>query len=170
MTDPTGTASGSGAWWAWAPALLLGSMLTGLGVMAYVAIDDPSFALEPSYYDKAIHWDAQQAEAEASRELGLRLVMSPLVLTSSGAVDVELRVSDRHGAPFTSAELRLEAFANARASRVEKLLLSETAPGVYRAQIGAGLRGLWELRVNVTRGTARYREVLRREIKKAGAA
>ena len=67
----TSVAAGSGTFWAWVPATLLGAMLLGLGTMAYIAIDDPSFALEPNYYDKAVHWDRSQAEARSSQALGL---------------------------------------------------------------------------------------------------
>jgi hypothetical protein len=65
----------SGAFWAWVPATLLGSMLAGLGIMAYIAVDDPTFALEPDYYDKAVHWDRGQTLLRASEASGLPLVL-----------------------------------------------------------------------------------------------
>ncbi len=165
------TTRGAGHFWAWLPAGLLGSMLLGLGSLAYVAIDDPGFALEPNYYDKAVHWDRSQAEARASQALGYRLELGqPLRLSASGSVEVELSLVDRAGAPLSGAEIRVEAFANSAASQVELLLLSEVAPGRYRASLRHGARGLWELRCSVRRGGELYQQVLRRDIAKGGAA
>lgn len=161
----------AGKLWAWVPVLLLGGMFAGLGSMAYLAIDDPGFALEPDYYDKAVHWDRSQAEAAASRALGLQLTLSkPLALARDGSLQLELTIRDRLGASFADAEVRVEAFANAHASRVQGLLLRETAPGVYQAQIAHGSSGLWELRVSVRRGDTRFREVLRHDVSKGDAA
>jgi hypothetical protein len=157
--------------WPWVPVLLLGSMLVGLGGMAYLAINDPGFALEPNYYDKAVHWDQSQAEAAASRALGLQVTFSkPLELSKSGALELELSIRDRDGASFSGARVELEAFANAHASRIESVLLRETAPGVYSAEIARGSRGLWELRIAVRRGDVRYRDVVRAEVGKGDSA
>ena len=159
------------SFWAWVPVLLLGSMFVGLGSMAYVAVNDPGFALEPNYYDKAVHWDRSQAEASASRQLGLKVEVSqPLALTDAGKLELQLTIHDRQGASFAGAQVQVEAFANARASRIEHVTLSEAAPGVYRAEIAHGLPGLWELRLDVRRGAELYREVLRRDVGKGDAA
>src|SRR5215207_10712207 len=143
--DPSN--SSSGAVWAWVPALLLGSMLLGLGVLAYVAIDDPHFALEPNYYDKAVHWDRTQSEARNSAALGLELTLTqPLALAADGSLELELRVTDRERVVQSEAVVELEAFPNAYASLVERLTLNETSPGVYRARLSGRTTGLWELR------------------------
>jgi hypothetical protein len=142
-------------------------MLLGLGSMAYVAIDDPSFALEPDYYDKAVHWDRSQAEARASQALGFRLEPSRAFSANpDGSVDVELTLRDRQGTPLHGAEVRVEAFPIAVATRVEQRSLQETGLGVYRARLRGGTSGLWELRCVVAYGAARYRQVLRVEIAK----
>lgn len=155
--------------WAWVPALLLGSMLLGLGTLAHIAIDDPHFALEPNYYDKAVHWDRARAEQSESRALGLRLSLTEIRVGADGSAEIELRALDARGMPFTSAAVEADAFPNAFATRRQQVSLREAGPGVYRGRLERAMPGVWELRVDVTRQAARYHEVLRPELRKAGA-
>jgi hypothetical protein len=85
-------------------------------------------------------------------------------------VDVQLKVSDQGGRAFSGAEISLEAFPNAYASRVQHVSLRESTPGVYSGHLARGVAGLWELRVVVKQGALRYREVLRYDVLKGGAA
>ena len=170
MNEPTSVTSKAGSFWAWVPALLLGSMFIGLGTLAYVAIDDPNFALEPNYFDKAIHWVQSQADARASRAMGLKLTLAPLVVASNGQVSLTLTIADRANLPLLGAAVQVEAFPNAFASRIETLTLRETAPGVYTGQLAHGLSGLWELRVALQHGATTYHEVLRRDVTKGAKA
>lgn len=164
MNDAAPTRQVTGLFWALVPVVLLGSMVIGLVTLAYVASSDPHFALEPSYYDKAVHWDQAQAEARHSREVGLRLALPErLPITKAGEIELEIRVSDRQAAALFGAEVRVEAFPNAYASQIQNLVLSERAPGVYVGRVARGVVGLWELRVSVQRGTLHYREVIRRD-------
>jgi nitrogen fixation protein FixH len=171
MTAPDPTLSRRGAVWACVPALLLGGMLLGLGVLAYIATDDPHFALEANYYDKAVRWDDTQREARDSAALGLQLALpNTLALSRDGTVEVELRVTDREQAPLQSALVELEAFPNAYASRIERVTLREVAPGVYRARLSGQSRGLWELRFSIATGNLHFRQTLRRDVGKGDAA
>jgi hypothetical protein len=165
------TLSRAGAIWAWVPALLLAAMFIGLGAMAYIAIDDPSFALESNYYDKAVHWDQSQQRARDSRALGLNLALSaPLALSETGKVTVQLSVTDRKRLAFSGADVALDAFPNAYANRVQRLILREIKPGLYVGELSQGVRGLWELRVIVTQGALRYDQVLRADVSHGDAA
>lgn len=171
MTREMAPTSRAGRVWAWVPALLLGSMLVGLGTLVTIAVDDPHFALEPNYYDKAVHWDRARAEASASEALGLTLSLAPaLYREADGSVELELAISDRGGAPFARAQVEIEAFPNAYASRKQHLQLQEVAPGRYRGKLEQGLLGLWELRVGLTRDADRFHHDLRRDVLKRGAA
>lgn len=163
--------SRAGKWWALAPAALLGSMLLGLGTLAAIAIDDPHFALEPNYYDKAVHWDRSQSEARQSQALGYELQLrEPLVLSADGVLALRLRVLDRHGALVEGAEVQVEAFPNAFASKLERLTLREVAPGIYAAKLTGGVTGLWELRCSVRHGGSHFQRILRSDATKPGAA
>ncbi len=171
MTASELTHANAGAVWAWVPLGLLGTMFVGLSSLAYIAIDDPNFALEPNYYDKAVHWDKSQAEARESQALGLKLALTaPLMISAGGKIKVELRVNDRGDAALSGAVVAVEAFPNAHADHVEQLSLRETSPGVYAGELSRGLRGLWELRVVVSQGTRRYAEVLRCDVGKGDRA
>jgi nitrogen fixation protein FixH len=158
----------SGNVWAWVPVMLLGSLLSGLGVMTYLALDDPHFALESNYYDKAVHWDRARAAARESNATGFSLELAPL-LEASGVTEVSLTLRDRDGKPVQGAAVELEAFPNAYASRVARLSLREVAAGKYTAELRGAVLGLWELRVSATSGTAHFQQVLRRDLSKRGA-
>jgi len=155
--------------WAWVPAVLLGSMLVGLGVLTYIAVDDPHFALEPNYYDKAVHWDQARAAARRSSETGFQLKVAPL-LAADGVAPLELELRDRAGNAVQGAEVTVEAFPNAYANHVQRVTLREVTPGRYRAELRGAVLGLWELRLTATSGGARFEQVLRRDMDKRGAA
>lgn len=170
MTHDAKVAPAGGALWAWVPAIMLGSMLLGLGTMAYVAVDDPHFALERDYYDKAVHWDRSQAAARASASSGLSLSLTrPLVTSADGSVEVEVRVTDRENRPVQGARVQLQAFPNAYAERIETSSLRESAPGTYVGRIERGVLGLWELRFGLVSGASRFHEVVRQDVVKGGA-
>jgi hypothetical protein len=166
---PEKTAS-SGKLWAWVPALLLGSMFVGLGSMAYVAVDDPHFALEPNYYEKAVHWDQAQESARRSAKSGMTVTLEPLVESPDGNVEVRFRIGDQGTKPAIGASVVLEAFPNAYANHVQRLVLEETAPGVYTGRLRRASLGLWELRLSATQGTAHFEQIFRQDVAKGNAA
>ncbi len=155
--------------WALVPVALLGVMLLGLGTLAYIAIDDPGFALEANYYDKAVRWDESRAEQRASEALGLSVSVAPLVRSTEGTSLIELSVLTKAGAPLAGATVSLEAFPNAFASRVQRFTLRESAPGVYVGKLVGAVPGLWELRCTVSRSGLDHHSVLRVDVSKAGA-
>lgn len=169
MSRVTSSANG-GSIWAWVPALLLGSMLTGLCTLAYVAMDDPHFALEPNYYDKAVHWDRAREQARQTDALGLQLSLAPLRLSPSGSIELELHVADRAGHALNAAEVSVQAFPNAYARRNQSVVLTPSAAGVYRGTLATGTVGLWELRFSIQHATGQSITTLRRDAVKGGAA
>jgi hypothetical protein len=118
-----------------------------------------------------VRWDESQQQARKSQALGLKLALTePLALSESGKVTVQLSVTDRKTLAFSGAEVVLDAFPNAYANRVQRLVLREVRPGVYVGELSQGVRGLWELRVVVKLGTLRYYQVLRADVSKGDAA
>jgi hypothetical protein len=171
MNQANEVSTRAGRIWALVPVGLLLCMFAGLGTLAYIAIDDPSFALEPDYYTKAVHWDRSQAQLRENEALGFALeVRQPVVVATDGQAPLELHLTDRAGAPISGARLEVAAFPNAFASRVERLVLQETAPGVYRANLTRGMAGLWELRCDVSVGASHYARALRTDLVKRSAA
>ena len=49
---------------------LLGGQLLLVCVLAYIAVADGSFAVEPDYYQKGLHWDATAEQLRANARLG----------------------------------------------------------------------------------------------------
>lgn len=142
--------------WYW-PFLLVGLLASGVGVNLYFmscAISDPSFAVEPDYYAKAIAWDAHQAQARDNAELGwtLELAVAPAD-SGTGRARVVASLLDRDGLPVPGLTVGLEAFHNARASQVVRSELVETAEHAYEADVAVSRPGFWEFRVAATRGT-----------------
>src|SRR5450432_1832313 len=84
--------------WALVPVVLLASSFFGVGGMALVAIRDPNFALEPDYYQKALHWDQVQAQAANNQRLGYTFSAPPSVaLDRHGNASLEVKISTRNG-------------------------------------------------------------------------
>ncbi len=161
------TSAGHPTFWMLVPVVLLGASVLGVGSIASVAARDPGFALEKNYYERAVHWDQQQAEWAENARLGYRLELG-VVPVEHGA-ELVLQVVDRTGAALHGASVRVEAFANARSAERQTLELAEALDGTYRASIGDPRPGLWEFRCAVSQGGDRYTEVLRRDVTRSAA-
>jgi hypothetical protein len=153
--------------WAWAPAALLGGLLTGLATMATLAIRDPSFALEPDYYAKAVAYDQEIAQRGQNAELGwaLSTTLGAAARERPTPLSVKLRAPD--GSPVVGAQIAVSALRNAGASVVLEAGLVEQSPGDYRGALRFGRGGIWELRYEVSRGTARFTSSQRHELAEA---
>ena len=163
-TKLTGLFAG-GRIWAWVPALLLGGLLgTQLTVLHYV-LDDPSFALESDYYRKAVSWDAQRALDRESAALGWQAQLTATPAAHRTLLRVQLK--DSGAGALAGATVRLQAFANARAARQFEVALAETLPGSYEGELPSAADGLWEFRLQVTRGTARFAKIVRLSVEAA---
>lgn len=148
--------------WPFVPPAMLLVMVSGLIVLARIASDDPSFAVEKDYYKKAVGWDAERARERESTRLGWRLDVETR-RAPAGRVELVARLIDKHGAHIERAELGVEAFHNARAAEILVAELDETQ-GAYRAALPMRRSGVWELRFVATRGHERFSQVIRTEI------
>ena len=148
--------------WAFAPIGLLLACVGGLATMASIAADDPSFSLEPSYYEKAVHWDDQQVQKAASARLGWR-VQTEIEPSPEGTRLVAM-LEGADGLPLAGARMKADAFANARAQDVRHLNLEEQKPGQYSAVLDPARPGLWEFRFEVVRGADRYSTIVRSNV------
>ena len=152
--------------WAFVPAALLTAMVGGLLTMAIIAEDDPGFALERDYYEKAVNYDAEIAQRAENARLGFRL--SAAITGDHHSQKTQTLVANVAGpsAPVTGARVSVQAIRNASASRVFEAELTESAssPGEYRGELPLERGGLWEFRFTVTQGDARYTESLRLDV------
>jgi nitrogen fixation protein FixH len=148
--------------WPFVPVLMLIAMVGGLLVLARIASHDPSFAVEPDYYAKAVAWDAEREQQRQNERLGWKLDVET---RDRGAGNVELvaRLVDHTGAEIERAEIDVEAFHNARAGRVLTARLTEGAEA-YHTELPMTRLGIWELRFTATRGADRFTRTLRTEL------
>jgi len=171
-TSRSAAAAGSGPslasrLWPWVPGLLLTALIgTQLWVLSSV-LDDPSFATEQDYYRKAVSWDAHMEQTRRSRALGWH-ARARVENPEPGQARLEVELVDAQGRGISGAQLNAVAFANTRAAQPRELGLGEAAPGRYRAELGRARPGLWEVRLEATRGDDRYETKLRFEVFQAG--
>ena len=97
-----------GLFWILVPVVLLTLSLLGALTTAAIAVSDPSFAVEPDYYKKALHWDQHQTALERSARLGWSVALRTEPAIVGAELVVELR--DRQGQPVEGADVRVEAF------------------------------------------------------------
>jgi nitrogen fixation protein FixH len=149
--------------WYW-PLLLASLLASGVGANVYFmcrAVGDPSFAVEPDYYAKAVAWDAHQAQAKEDADLGWRLALSVSPTDrGSGRARVVATLTDREGRKVPGLAVGLTAFHNARAADVVTATLLESAEHAYAADVAVARPGLWEFRVAATRGTETFTAVV----------
>ena len=157
-----------GLFWAALPALLLGASLLGVGTMVSIAVRDPSFALERNYYERAVHWDRQREQEETNARLGYGLTLA--LEQGRDGVELDLSLADGARVPLSGAQVKVEAFANARAGERRFLTLVPTADGRYRASVGHARAGLWEFRFDVQAGGEHFTRTLRKDVPAEGGS
>jgi len=163
------TPASSGRLWAWVPAGILVSLLGAQLTVLHFVLDDPSFALEPDYYKKAMAWDARREAERQSLALGWQSELSVSPTGEASRMMLRVRLRDLDGSAMSGATLQVTAFANARASGVHESELREISPGVYEGELPSGRPGLWEFRLQAQRGKDTFQQVLRRELATPGA-
>ena len=166
-TEPSPRSSAR-RWIAFIVALLLAPILVTVVLVARVA-QDPSFAVEPDYYQRSLAWDEVMAQERRNLELGwsLHLVRDPRAVPPGGASPVEIGLSDRAGRPLDGATVRVTAFHNARAAEVLQANLAPRSTGRYLAALPIHRPGLWELRFTVRAQGERFTRSLRADILRA---
>jgi nitrogen fixation protein FixH len=157
-----GATRSRGLFWALVPVLLLGSSLLGVGTMVSIAVHDPSFALEKNYYERGVHWDRQREQEETNERLGYGVELA--LRKAPHGVELEVALADRALVPLSGAEVKVEAFANARAGERRYLTLTPDAEGRYRAPLGRAQAGLWEFRLDVRARGEHFTRTLRKDV------
>lgn len=154
-----------GAYWPFlVVALLLAGIVPNL-VLLVKATADPSFAVEPDYYRKALDWDRTKAQEALNGKLGwsVEILVSP-VAALPGIGRIHAAVADRQGRPLEGAAVSVEAFHNARAGQRIESTLREVGPGLYASDQSMRRDGLWEFRVRVARGVEVFTAVVQQDV------
>ena len=110
--------------------------------------NDPTFAVEENYYEKAMDWDSHMAQERRNAELGW--IVEARVDDSVGNEGVlTITVTDRDSDPIGGARVQIEAFANIRASEKHEMSGVTDERGVCAVRVADVIGGLWEARVKV---------------------
>jgi nitrogen fixation protein FixH len=158
-----------GIGWPIGIVVILGATIVGNLLMMRVAANDPSFAIEPDYYRKAVHFDEAMAQARRNRAIGW--IVTPQVdpVASGRATGVHVHVRDRLGMPVTGARLTLMARFNARANDTLTAALTEEGAGRYRTLLAVSVPGEWEFRIDADRDNTHYSAVHRVTVERLSA-
>lgn len=140
-------------------------------IMAVIASSDPSFAVEPGYYEQALNWDAAAAQAAHNEQLGWTLGVT-VGEEGQGGRSLEVALRDRENRPLEGAAVSIEFFHHARsAERLTASLVPRQAPGgkgIYAAELPLSRSGMWELRISVERGPETFTRRMQIDVPLAG--
>jgi len=132
--------------------VILGASLTGGIITITIASSDPSFAIKPDYYEKALAWDERHAAKRDSDALGWR---ADITLTgapnASGERRVTLRLEDDAGQAIDDAGVTCELFHKARSADRITLTLELGPDGTYQAWLPSPREGAWHVGIIATR-------------------
>lgn len=143
-------------WPGFSVLLLVVSLSVG-AVAFYLASNDPSFAIEDDYYQRALRWDASSADQRSSDALGWTLAVEVgSVARASGERSIRVLLFDAQGQPITDAQVTIEVFAHARAADRSTPALEAMDDGSYAGLFRPSMSGLWEFRVQATRGEEHF--------------
>lgn len=122
--------------------------LSGAAWLVYAARSDPSFAVEPRYYDKAVRWDETARLRERSSALGWRIDLAQPAFDR-----LTVRLVDREGRAVRGASVECETFANACAGARRIVKFHDAGNGEYAAAFEPDRAGLWHFRFTASRGS-----------------
>lgn len=134
-------------------------------VLIRVAADPAALAYDERYYQHAINHDAEQAIAQRNARLGWQVALEASPLDVPGPGTITARVTDAAGAPLTGATVRMTAFHLAHAHEISTVRAAAGAAGAgYVAAVERLRPGLWEVEVEVYRGTDHLRTTTRLDV------
>ncbi len=136
-------------------AILSATVIANLVVMR-IANGDPSFAIEPDYYQKAVAFDSTIAGQRRSNALGWTATATIVVADAAGPPLLTVTLLDSQQRPVQGAAVTVVALANIRANDLVSSTLSEIAPGRYQSTLAARMAGQWEVRVDALRGSEHF--------------
>lgn len=155
--------------------LLAGGAISNI-CMVIIAVSDPSFAVEPDYYKKALNWDKEMEQQRQNAKLGWKVALQANALKApaktadkkakAGVMQVALKVQTPSGLALKGAKVKLVAYHNARAAMLfSRKGATKASDGQYAATIPLTRWGVWVFRLSVRKGDKLFTHVIRRHIK-----
>ena len=147
--------------------IVISLLLFSVGTQAVLIIsslNDPSFAVVPDYEQKAANWDQLQAQRQFNKDLGWTIELHALPGEDRYVLNLELELHGTYGKPLRDAQITVEAFHNARASRIQRAAFTHVGDGIYVATLRGRRPGVWEFQFEVVREDVRFTPVVRKSI------
>lgn len=155
------------------PFFLIGLLIAGASTnlfMVFLAVSDPSFAVEDQYYKRAIDWDKEMAQQKQNALLGwsiqLQTQLSKAVSAAKnkGRMALRVHVLDAKKKAIVPTEVKIVSFHNARASQLYRRTLKPNAKGIALAAMPFPREGIWEFRFEITQGKKRFTHTMQRRL------
>lgn len=146
----------SGMGWPIGVATILAATVVANVVVMRIASDDPSFAVEPDYYRKAVHFDSTMAQERQNLSLGWGFDATLDAIADGQPTRLAVRLHDAASDPLPGARVAVMARFNARANDTLTAVLTEEAPGTYVTRLPITHPGEWEIRVDAAHGSQRF--------------
>jgi nitrogen fixation protein FixH len=144
---------------------LIGLNFFVVGVTVYAAsARRASFAVEPDYDRKALHWEESTRQAARNAELGWNISVERI-----GDGKLAVGLLDKAGKVIKGAGIEVEAFHHARAGKRLSVSLSQAADGNYEGDLAVDIPGLWDFRFTVRHEKETFTATLTRAIMGAGS-
>ncbi len=139
----------------------LGVHVVLISVGVAIATHDPTFAVTPDYYDKALNWDKIQAAKRASEKLGWKLAIAPaLKVQPNGERAVEISLQDRNGHPVAGAQINITYFHHAHAMDRMKLTGTTAADGKLAVNVPMRWAGFYSFACTADSGGTNFTDTL----------
>jgi nitrogen fixation protein FixH len=144
--------------------LLAGHVLLLSGVVL-LATRDRAFAIEPDYYQKALHWDDTGAQQQTNTRLGWHAELSlgdTVGALGERALICKLTAPDDQ--PLDGAHVTVLAFPHAQATLATECELPALGGGRYATAVRFQRKGVWEFRLRATRGADTFTYAEQRDV------
>jgi hypothetical protein len=144
---------------------LIGTHVISCVTMVIVATHDRSFAVEPDWYQKGLHYEETLDQKRENTRLGWQIKIAKIApLSGTNLRNVTCTIKDRADKPVEDATVDLVAFPHLRANRrISRVMLMQDK-GEYLATLPCEDPGTWEFRFVVTRGKETFTGVLKQDI------
>ena len=144
---------------------LLGGHIVLLASVVLLATRDRGFAIEPNYYQNALHWDDFAAQRQANARLRWHTdVTLGDAVSPFGERALICSVHDAGGEPIRDAQVSALAFPHARGVERVTTTLNALGDGRYAATLRFTRHGVWEFRVRAARGGDVFTHVEQRDV------
>lgn len=136
-----------------APYFWIGLVVTLLGLQVILgffaltlATGDPSVAVVPDYYERALHWDESEALKKSSQTLGWNVQFT----TEDRPTSLTILLQDRNKNPIEIETGTVQLYHHARASQVRRHQCETNADGKITLSDCFVKPGYWEVTLDVT--------------------